>query len=319
MGTWNFTLQADTPLHWLRCGRLDWYLLTFKVSSPNPSTCGIVLHGEADGAGTDGASFWIERRPARNGNAASKRYFVAGAGLESKPIMTRAFPDTNPEEAEEVKVLMQGYEGCVMVQEGKVQLKFRSATKRGSIAFYNSTSNPKEGQVDDVHFGEVRITAMRKGPVDIVGDLKDRERSLNGFHPKEDEDHDDNDGFKPVVVRTSQLLSTSSPPLSPLSSSSPNVGNRRHGSAASRQQSNSKLSSKIAPGRTLQGSASEGVLRKTGSATLTGSNLTAKGGQGVKWVPMALNPHNSERMLFQDSCAPRRGVSASACQDFIVM
>ena len=23
LGAWNFTLQADTPLYWLRCGRLD--------------------------------------------------------------------------------------------------------------------------------------------------------------------------------------------------------------------------------------------------------------------------------------------------------
>merc|ERR1740117_2480685 len=87
LGEWNFTLQGDTPLYWLRCGQLDRYLLRFTVHSPCPSTCGIVFHAEADGPGTDGTSFWIERRKTATGG--TRRYILSGEGLDSKPIVTR--------------------------------------------------------------------------------------------------------------------------------------------------------------------------------------------------------------------------------------
>lgn len=174
LGSWNFTLQADTPLYWLKTGQLDRYLLKFRMHSPYPSTAGIVLHAEVDGPGSDGASFWVERRPSRDGKEGTRRYMLAGDGLDSKPIVTRPFPDSGGELLEDVEILMEGYTGTIFLQDRKVHLRFRTKNNRGSLAFYNST----QGENDDVHFSSVRITALRRGPLEISGKLLDRERKL---------------------------------------------------------------------------------------------------------------------------------------------
>jgi len=174
MGTWNCTLQGDTPVYWLRCGQLDRYLLKFRVSSPCPATFGVLLHCEVDGPGTDGASFWVERRQATDRAAGSKRYMLAGDGLDSKPIATRSFPDPGGEQPEEVEVMMEGYNGTILLQNRKVSLRFRMKHSAGSVAFYNSTI----GDSDEVHFSGARITALRRGPLEIDGKLLRREREL---------------------------------------------------------------------------------------------------------------------------------------------
>jgi len=177
LGAWNFTLQGDTPLYWLRTGQLDRYLLRFRVTCPSPCVCGIVLHSEVDGPGTDGASFWIERRFSKDGKEVTRRYVLAGDGLESKPIVTRSFPDQEGEHSEDVEVLMEGYSGTILLQDRKVSLRFRAKHSKGSVAFYNST----QGDNDDVHFGGIRITALRRGPLEIDGKLLKRERYLDKF------------------------------------------------------------------------------------------------------------------------------------------
>jgi len=176
LGEWNFTMQGDTPLHWLKTGQMDRYLMKMKIHSPCPSTAGLVLHAEVDGPGTDGVSFWIERQAPRKGSEeGTKRYMLAGEGLESKPIVTRAYPDPGGgEQVEEVEVLMEGYRGTIFVQDRKVQLRFRTKHSKGSLAFYNSTS----GDVDYVHFGNVRITALRRGPLELSGKARAREQKL---------------------------------------------------------------------------------------------------------------------------------------------
>jgi len=175
LGEWNFTMQGDTPLHWLKTGQMDRYLMKLQIHSPCPSTAGIVLHAEVDGPGTDGASFWIERQGPRKGSEeGTRRYMLAGEGLDSKPIVTRSYPDPGGELAEEVEVLMEGYNGTIFVQNRKVQLRFRVKHNKGSLAFYNST----QGDVDYVHFGKVRITALRRGPLEIGGKAREREQKL---------------------------------------------------------------------------------------------------------------------------------------------
>lgn len=178
LGDWNFTMQGDTPLHWLKTGQLERYLLKLRLHSPCPATAGMVLHAEVEGPGTDGASFWMERRaPAKGSEEGTKRYMVAGDGLDSKPIVTRAFPDPGGEVAEDIEILMEGYQGTIFLQDRKVQLRFRTKHNKGSLAFYNST----QGDNDDVHFGNVRITALRRGPLEVSGALLDREQKLNRF------------------------------------------------------------------------------------------------------------------------------------------
>jgi len=180
MGEWNFTLQSNTPLFWIKSGSLDRYLLRFRAQSPcSPSTFGLVFHAEADGPGTDGASFWIERTPQRGtlGEGPKKRYILAGDGLESKPVITREFPDTGGTGFEDVQILLQGYTGCIFLQDRKVQIKFKMKHQKGSVAFYNTTQNPKAAS-DDVFFSGVAITAMRRGPLEIDGSLAHRERGL---------------------------------------------------------------------------------------------------------------------------------------------
>mmetsp|Transcript_7972 Transcript_7972/g.14505 ORF Transcript_7972/g.14505 Transcript_7972/m.14505 type:complete len:327 (+) Transcript_7972:64-1044(+) len=306
LGSWNFTLQADTPLYWLRCGRLDKYLMKFYVHSPSPSTCGIVLHAEADFGGTDGASFWIERRTSENGEG-TKRYLLSGDGLDSRPIVTRQYPDSGSDEPEEIEVLMQGYFGVIMVQNRKVHLKFRCKRNKGSIAFYNST----QGDKDDVHFSEVRITALRRGPMEIGGFLGQRERQLLGRDredPSSTVQDEDNVGLR------------SEDPENPGS----HLASSRH--TSSRQQASSTLLSPSSTGRrfraprsqhhssdVLQRSASDVVLKQTHSKS---TRLIA--GTRERWIPLAKNAPASEKQLIRDAM-PKLQPSKDSCQDFIAM
>lgn len=300
MGSWNFTLQADTPLYWLRCGRLDKYLLKFKIHYPCPSTCGLVLHAEADFGGTDGTSFWIERRPGVDGQGPTKRYLLSGEGLESRPIVTRFYPDDGRDQEDEVEILMQGYSGCILLQNRKVQLKFRCKHDKGSIAFYNST----QAERDDIHFSDVRITAMRRGPMEIGGTLGRRERSMLGF---------DRMAQESTAVEDEDF-----------------VGSRIDDHNPGMAQSSSSSFSQAAPGRrqlsrthhgsssVLQRSASEGLLRKTMSGPRPFKPSSTLGGKGGKWVAVALNAPASEKQLIRGSM-PTKAPSLASCQDFIAM
>lgn len=177
LGVWNFTIQPETPLVWLRTGPLDRYLLKFVVSCDCPSTAGMIFHAEADGPGIDGASFWIERRLQTDGSM-TRRYMLAGDGLESKPLATKSYPDPGGEATEEVELLVQGFTACIFVRNRQVQIKCRTKASRGSICFYNSTKSTEDGKGEDVHFSNCRITALRRGPLEVGGTLARRERAL---------------------------------------------------------------------------------------------------------------------------------------------
>merc|ERR1719424_588777 len=115
-----------------------------------PSTAGMIFHSEADGPGIDGVSFWIERREVDG--EMTRRYVLAGDGLESKPLATRSYPDPGGEAVEDVEVLVQGFTACIFVRNRQVQIRCRTKASRGSICFYNSTKVSDGGLDEDVHF-----------------------------------------------------------------------------------------------------------------------------------------------------------------------
>lgn len=152
LGSWNFTLQADTPLYWLRCGRLDKYLMKFNVHSPCPSTCGIVLHAEADFGGTDGSSFWIERRTSDDGQR-TKRYLLSGDGLDSRPIVTRQFPDSG-DQPEEIEVLMQGYFGVICSKpEGPLEVPLQTQQRFNCLLQHDPRGERRRAFLRGPHHG----------------------------------------------------------------------------------------------------------------------------------------------------------------------
>lgn len=189
LGVWNFTIQPETPLVWLRTGPLDRYLMRFQVSTHLPSTAGLIFHSEADGPGIDGVSFWIERRATEQQTEdgvvtkLTRRYVLAGDGLESKPLATRKYEDPGGEAVEDVEVLVQGFTAVIFVRNRTVQIRCRTKASRGSICFFNSTKATEDGLNDDVHFSHCRITALRRGPLEISGTLARRERALNEPQP----------------------------------------------------------------------------------------------------------------------------------------
>lgn len=160
-GSWNFTLQEDTPLYWLRCGPLERYLLRFNVRCAYPSVVGLVVHSEVDSRGTEGISFWMERDAAGN-----RQYFLGGDDLESAPVVTRSFKSEASNITEEIEVLVQGFTGCIFLQERKVRIRFRCRRNFGSIAFYNSTKAVEPGE-GEVHFSDVKVTALQ-GPLERI-------------------------------------------------------------------------------------------------------------------------------------------------------
>jgi len=186
LGVWNFTIQPETPLVWLRTGPLDRYLMRFSITSDLPSTAGMIFHTEADGPGIDGVSFWMERREIDG--VLTRRYVLAGDGLESRPLATRKYPDPGGEATEDIEVLVQGFTAVVFVRNRQVQIRCRTKPSRGSICFYNSTKVSADGQHEDVHFSNVRITALRRGPLEVSGLLARRERALNEPPLKETDD-----------------------------------------------------------------------------------------------------------------------------------
>lgn len=323
LGVWNFTLQADTPLYWLRCGRLDKYLLKFKINYPCPSTCGLVLHAEADFGGTDGTSFWIERRQGPEG--CTKRYLLSGDGLESRPIVTRQYPDDGRDHEDEVEVLMQGYSGVIMVQNRKVQLKFRCKHDKGSIAFYNST----QAERDDVHFSGVRITALRRGPMEIGGTLGRRERSMLGLDSLSQDQSLSTAAYDEEFVGTrgdevgpEQEFAGSRSSAAPTPSQARAMQSSTYSGASSGagKGSGRPPRSQHQGSGVLQRSASEGVLRKTGGGrgySRPGSR-GAGSSRGGRWVAVATNAPASEKQLIRDSM-PKAKLTAKSCTDFIEM
>lgn len=296
LGAWNFTIQGDTPLYWLRTGVLDRYHCKFKVHTPCPSVCGIVMHAEADGPGNDGVSFWIERSKSWvPGQEAVRKYLVSGEGLESRPIITRNYDDAGGEMEEEVEVVMQGYTGAIMVQNRKVTLSFRLKHDRGCLAFYNST----RGEVDDVHFSDVRVTAIRRGPLEISGELGRRFRGLSGAAAAAEEED---------AEKTSQPLKKAQ-------------GSARGFSGTGFARAPSTALTGRPLGASLRSTASDSVLRKS-AHTLCGLPSSARygatAGTKVKWVATALNPHDSELKLVKDTMGPKK-LGPNSCSDFIAM
>jgi len=242
--------------------------------------------------------------------------------LESRPIVTRYFPDDGRDQEDEIEILMQGYSGCIMLQNRKVTLKFRCKHDKGSIAFYNST----QAERDDVHFSDVRITAMRRGPMEIGGTLGRRERSMLGFDSMtqestavEDEDFigtrlDDN--RDPGVAQSSSSFSQQGQSASRLQpqSSTWSASSGAVKAAPARQFSRSHHGSS----GILQRTASEGMLRKTTGGQRPFKASSTLGGKGGKWVPVALNAPASERSLIRGSM-PTKAPTRTSCQDFIAM
>lgn len=346
LGVWNFTIQAETPLVWLRTGPLDRYLLRFNMHSELPSTAGLIFHTEADGFGIDGISFWIERREGTDGGEGSRRYVLAGDGLESKPLATRRYPDPGGDSSEDVEVLVQGFTAVIFVRNRTVQIRCRMKPSRGSICFFNSTKATADGLREDVHFSNVRITALRRGPLEVAGMLARREKWLKEPAPAEElgaldplnadgsvvfgddgEEKGGGGGFHDSVA-------TTVPPESP--------GNSTHlakpGAAAGGtfyKTSSSKGGFRGSPGMAnstamfsgrsagparLRSTLSDSALRKSGSALCGLSPATKARGFGDEWVPLAMNPPKSEQSFVREhAIKPLPASRTNTCQDFIKM
>lgn len=312
LGAWNFTLQGETPLFWIKSGALDSYLLQFTVSLPCPGTAGLVLHAEQDGSGADGVSFWIERSVGRGGRQGNRRYMLAGDGLDSQPVATRGFPDSGENHEEFVEVLVQGYNGHVLLQDRKMRLSFRARSGRGSLAFYNST----QAENDDVHFNGVRITALRKGPLEISGTLGRREHSM--LSPAE--------GEEPEAAASTTLASTSLQEASSWqSTAAPGSSRALTGTQGFHGMQKGVPSpaggSRRGSSGALRASASDGLLQGAGASALglrsTGTISRQK--KGLKMGAFAVNAPAGERQLLGATAGARKAPSSAACVDFIAM
>lgn len=356
LGEWNFTLQSDTPLYWIKSGNLDRYLLRFRAHSPGcPSTFGIVFHAEADGPGTDGCSFWIERSAGfKNQGEPTKRYLLAGDALESQSVITRPFPDSRSEEVEDVQMLVQGYTGVIFLQDRKVQIKFRLKHLKGSVAFYNTTQ-ANDAFRDDVTFSGVAITALRRGPMEIAGKLGQREQAMLGRDSRP-QAGGASDGLvgeaaaADLAVGNQASLVAAGPSTrggggcggrSSMSASDPSaafrataperqsgsrtgpVGTRSVSAVAGRGSGRNMASASqtwgkgrgAAKGVRLRQSASDGVLRKSGGSLFAATTGSNHNGGG--WIPVATNAHMGEQELLKD--VNRRELETGACKDFIAM
>lgn len=339
LGSWNFTLQADTPLYWLRTGQLERYLLTCRVAMPCPCVAGIVLHGEVDGPGTDGASFWVERKPpGKRDLAATRRYIVAGDGLESKPIITRAFEDTDAEVTEDIEIMMEGYSGTIMLHGRRVQLRFRLKHGKGSVGFYNSTPSATEDGGDEpcdgpgipgVHFGGVRITAMRRGPLEVDGRLLKRERNLERF--AEEERKLEEGGAGNSGPCGNEQSPSASAMLMSQRTQLPQDGARRSRSSGSHLKASqpTKLpQALVGPrgdaggtlGMRLDGSSSASKLRLSRSDGALRSRSTSgcrPGQQPLQWLPLATNAPAGEQALLRGVTQRHQVDIRRDCVDFI--
>jgi len=356
LGVWNFTIQPETPLVWLRTGPLERYLLKFQVHCHLPSTAGMIFHSEADGPGIDGVSFWIERRMQPSGEM-TRRYMLAGDGLESRPIATRSYPDPGGEAVEDVELLVQGFTACIFVRNRQVQIRCRTKASRGSICFYNSTKASEDGLCDDdVHFSNTRITALRRGPLEVGGTLARRERALE---PRQEE----NSALDPLNADGSVVfddgkdpglhdsVATTAPPESEYgsmhltkSAAATTTGNFcnntlqqpgatkrgfRHTTTARGAfgKLGSSPSSTMFSGRPgagparLRASLSDSALRKSGVA-LCGLSAASKARNFSEddWIPLAMNPPKSQQEFVREhAIRPLPASRTSACQDFIKM
>lgn len=356
LGVWNFTIQPDTPLVWLRTGPLDRYLLRFVIHCDLPSTSGMIFHSEADGPGIDGVSFWIERRQQPDGSM-TRRYMLAGDGLESKPLATRTYPDPGGEAIEDVELLVQGFTACIFVRNRQVQIRCRTKASRGSICFYNSTKATEDGLREDVHFSNCRITALRRGPLEVGGTLARRERALeprqeepaaldplnaDGSVMYEDEEKKDRGLHDSVATTaapeslgdsmhltksgaattTANFFKTSSSPGATRGGFRNTATTRGAFGKGPSANSSTMFSGRpgAGPGR-LRASLSDSALRKSGSA-LCGLSPAAQGRGfgGDEWVPLAMNPPKSEQAFVREhAIRPLPASRVNACQDFIKM
>jgi len=342
LGVWNFTIQTETPLVWLRTGALDRYLLKFRITSGLPSTAGMIFHSEADGTGTDGVSFWIERREVEG--EMTRRYVLAGDGLESKPLATRRYPDPGGEVTEDIEIMVQGFTACIFVRDRTVQIRCRMKQSRGSICFFNSTKATEDGLDEEVHFSNCRITALRRGPLEIAGTLAKREKalererqeaeaaernaaestSLDPMNADGSVVYGDN-GEKSLGFQDS--MATTAPPASPETSKQfaktsgtfykPSPGAIQKGF---RPNSSSMFSGRTAGPAKLKSSISDSALRKSGSALCGLSPATKGRGFGDDWIPLAMNPPRTEQAFVREhAIRPLPKSRTNACQDFIKM
>lgn len=340
LGVWNFTIQPDTPLVWLRTGPLDRYLLRYQIHCDLPSTSGMIFHSEADGPGIDGVSFWIERRQLPDGSM-TRRYMLAGDGLESKPLATRTYPDPGGPAVEDIELLVQGFTAVIFVRNRAVQIRCRMKASRGSICFYNSTKATEDGEREDVHFSDCRITALRRGPLEVGGTLARRERALNSLNEPQQQAEEQgaldplnadgsvmyDDGTKKDGRGFHDSVATTAPPESTGGSmhltksaaatttgnffkSSPSMGATRGGfrnttttrGAFGNQGSPPMFSGKAGSGQPrMRATLSDSSLRKSGVA-LCGLSPAAKarGFGGDDWVPLAMNPPKSEQTFVRE-------------------
>mmetsp|Transcript_59953 Transcript_59953/g.111149 ORF Transcript_59953/g.111149 Transcript_59953/m.111149 type:complete len:358 (-) Transcript_59953:79-1152(-) len=337
MGMWNFTLQAETPLYWLRTGSLERYLLTFSLHTSFPCTAGIALHSEADGSGIDGVSFWVERscRGGRN----EKRYCLAGEGLESAPVITRPFEDSTKDLVEDVEILVQGCQGSIFLHNRKVHIRFRSKTGRGSIAFYNTSQGEEP---PDVHFSGVRVTALRRGPLEVGGVLGRREQDLHQEAISStvaalDMDRSGADAvplvhFGEEEIAQSYFSPQASPqaqaaPRSPVASHSSYRGGTWPGFRDTLTQPVHTSQHLVArqkqrqppPKARMRTSASTGVLGRSGGSLVGGATVTSTGTTAKQsWVPLATNAPASEMELLKSQTSKPRQTE-EACRDFIAL
>jgi len=326
LGQWNFTLQAETPIHWLRTGALDRYLLRFGVQTPFPVTCGFFVQAEVDGDGSDGVSLWMERRPAMDGKPRHRRYVLAGNGLDSNPVVTREFPDDGGLAQDDVEVLVQGYQTVVFLHDRQVQIKCRTKNGRGSVGFFNSTQGTPDGVSDDVYFSEVRITALRRGPLEVGGILGRREQTLR--------EQSEGAARTAAADAAASMSESSSKPLlqrtegsSTFQSTSRSPGSgARAGSMPGRRQQRTQGQSSSPwvkggqaggiPKSTLHQNFSESSLRKSGVALCGRSPASKARGATDEWVGLAVNAPASEQ-AFLKSAGFKQSQSRNACKDFI--
>ncbi|CAD7929927.1 unnamed protein product [Amoebophrya sp. A25] len=173
LGPWSFTIQQETPVHWLRTGPMESYLLKCEVEAPAIEgalvSTGVLLHSGDDVLG--GGSVWME---VNNGR---KVYCLGGNELASKPIVTQSYPVTTVVRGgrnviiEEWEFLLQGFTGCAFFDSRKVRIKFSLKRGKGAIAFFNSSKGPaweNQEMFDqifsgvDVLFRDIRLTVVAK-------------------------------------------------------------------------------------------------------------------------------------------------------------
>ncbi|CAD7923681.1 unnamed protein product [Amoebophrya sp. A120] len=183
LGPWSFTIQQETPVHWLRSGPLESYLLKCEVECNQVDgalvSTGVLLHSGDDVLG--GGSVWMEVKDGR------KVYCLGGNDLASKPLVTQSYPVHSVVRngrnvlIEEWEFLLQGYTGCAFFDQRRVRIKFSLKRGKGAIAFFNSSKSPVWENPEafdqlfsglDVVFRNIRLTVVSK-KVELDTFLKD--------------------------------------------------------------------------------------------------------------------------------------------------